>query len=450
MTGDPVDPEVLWGPETAKAVDNFRISGEPMPAPVIRWLALVKAAAAQANASLGLIDPVVADEIITAANAIATGGHPEQFPVDVFQTGSGTSSNMNVNEVISALTSGRAHPNDDVNAGQSSNDVVPTAVQLALLELVGGELLPALEAVESSLRSRSDAFADVVKSGRTHLMDAVPVTLGQEFAGHADQLRAARLGIGQALPELGRLPIGGTAVGNGLNAHPDFADLVRASLRTGLPPAVADFVVAPVDHFAVQGARDAIAALSGALKVTAIALTKISNDVRWMASGPRTGLAEITLPALQKGSSIMPGKVNPVIPEVVLQVAAQVIGNDTAITVAAMQGNFELNVMVPVIARNALESCRLLTTSTRALATCVDGIEADRDNCRRSAEATLASATALNPAIGYGATERIVQRAMREGRTLREVALDEGVDERIVDAALDLRRLAAGNASHET
>lgn len=352
---------------------------------------------------------------------------------------------MNVNEVISALTGGRAHPNDDVNAGQSSNDVVPSAVHLALLEAVGRELLPALEALEESLRAKSGEFGDVIKAGRTHLMDAVPVTLGQEFAGYADQLRAAREGVVRTLPEVGRLPLGGTAVGNGLNTHPAFAGLVRASVRAELPASTADFVDAPLDHFAVQGSRDALAALSGSFKVTAIALTKISNDVRWMASGPRAGLAEISLPALQKGSSIMPGKVNPVIPEVVLQVAAQVIGNDTTITVAAMQGNFELNVMIPVIARNALESGRLLTTSMRALAVCIDGVEANRANCLLTAEATLASATALNPVIGYSATERIVKRAIAEHRSLRDVALDEGVDVDLVDSALDLRRVAAGN-----
>ncbi len=438
-------PDVLWGAETAKAVENFQVSGEPMPAPVIRWLGLIKAAAAEANAALGLVDPTLAEAIVAAGRDIAGGAHAEQFPVDVFQTGSGTSSNMNVNEVISTLTGGRAHPNDDVNAGQSSNDVVPSAVHLALLELVGRDLLPALETLEKSFRSKSEEFSDVVKAGRTHLMDAVPVTLGQELAAHGDQLRAARQGILRALPEVGRLPIGGTAVGNGLNTHPEFAGLVRSWLRRELPASTADLVDAPVDHFAVQGARDALAALSGSFKVTAIALTKISNDLRWMASGPRTGLAEITLPTLQKGSSIMPGKVNPVIPEVVLQVAAQVIGNDTTITVAALQGNFELNVMIPVIARNALESCRLLTTSMRALSVCVDGVEANRSNCLRAAEATLASATALAPVIGYVATERIVQRALNENRPLREVAIDEGVDIDVVDSALDLRRLASGN-----
>jgi fumarate hydratase class II len=438
-------PDVLWGAETAKAVENFRISGEPMPAPVIRWLGLIKAAAAEANAARGILDPTIAEGIVAAALDIAAGTHAAQFPVDVFQTGSGTSSNMNVNEVISTLTGGRAHPNDHVNAGQSSNDVVPSAVHLAVLESVGRDLLPALEALEDSFRSKSEEFRDVVKAGRTHLMDAVPVTLGQELAGHGDQLRAARHGIVRALPEVGRLPLGGTAVGNGLNTHPEFAGLVRSRLRTELPTSTADLVDAPVDHFAAQGARDALAALSGSFKVAAVALTKISNDLRWMASGPRTGLAEIILPALQKGSSIMPGKVNPVIPEVVLQVAAQVIGNDTTIAVAALQGNFELTVMIPVIARNALESCQLLATSTRALAACVDGMEANRSGCLRAAEATLASATALAPLIGYAATERIVQRALGENRPLRDVAIDEGVAVELVESALDLRRLAAGN-----
>jgi fumarate hydratase class II len=437
----------MWGAETAKAVDNFPISGEPVPIRVIHWLARVKWAAALTNVELGLLDEDLGSAIADAAAEIAAGHHDDQFPVDVFQTGSGTSSNMNVNEVIASLTGGRAHPNDHVNLGQSSNDVFPSAVHLAVLEAANVDLLPALDGLSVALEERSVAFADVVKAGRTHLMDAVPVTLGQEFGGHASQVRSAADAVGSTLPPLGRVPLGGTAVGNGLNTHVDFAALVRRRLASRLPPGAGELVQAPDDHFAAQASRDALVATSGALKVVAVALTKICNDLRWMASGPRAGLGEIRLPELQKGSSIMPGKVNPVIPEAVLQVCAQVIGNDAAVTVAGMQGNFELNVMIPVMARNLLSSVDLLASSVSLLARrCVAGIEANTERCSTLAELTLATATALNPAIGYDAATEIVKDAAATGRPLRDVAREHGVPDDVLDEVLDLRRLAAGNA----
>ncbi len=438
----------LWGPETAKAVDNFRISGEPIPVGVVRWLGRIKAAAALTNADLGLLDADLASDIATAGAAIAAGDHDDQFPVDVFQTGSGTSSNMNANEVISALTGRRAHPNDHVNLGQSSNDVFPTAVHLAALEATCERLLPALDSLAASLHRRGADWAHIVKPGRTHLMDAVPVTLGQEFGGYAAQIRAARERVSATLVDVGAVPLGGTAVGTGLNTHPDFAAMTLARLRSGATEAVAAHIAEAVDHFAAQGARDGLAALSGALSGVAVALTKISNDLRWMASGPRAGLGEIVLPSLQKGSSIMPGKTNPVIPEAVLQVAAQVIGNDTAITVGAMQGNFELNVMIPLIARNVLQSVDFLAAAVHSLAVdCIDGIEADEARCRSLAEHTLAIATALNPAIGYDAATAIVLEAQQSGRSVREVALAHGVPADLLDRVLDVRRMAAGPES---
>jgi fumarate hydratase class II len=439
-------PPRLWGPETEKAIANFPISGEPIDPRVVRWLARIKSAAASVNAELGLLDAEVAAAIVDAADAVARGDHADQFPVDVFQTGSGTSSNMNVNEVVSALTGGRAHPNDHVNLGQSSNDVFPSAVQLAVLEAAAVDLLPALDRLADALMERATAFADVVKPGRTHLMDAVPVMLGREFAGYASQIRAAAGGVVATLPQLGRTPLGGTAVGTGLNTHPEFAARVNALLARHLPFDVGAMVGEPDDRFAAQAARDPLVALAGALEVVAVASTKICNDLRWMASGPRTGLAEIRLPELQKGSSIMPGKVNPVVPEAVLQVAAQVIGNATAVTVAGMQGNFELNVMVPVMARNVLQSVSLLASGSRLLADrCVAGIEADEERCAALADLTLAVATALNPVVGYDEATAIVREAATSGRTLREVALDRGVDPEVVDAALDPRVIAGGN-----
>ncbi len=437
---------MLWGSETTKAIENFRISGEPIPVRVVRWLGRIKSAAAAVNAELGLIDADLAVSIVVAADAVASGMYDSDFPIDVFQTGSGTSSNMNANEVISALTDGRAHPNDHVNLGQSSNDVFPTAVHLAALEAAHDELVPALDRLERSLAAKSGEFADVVKAGRTHLIDAVPITLGQEFGGYAAQVAAAGEHVVHTFIDLGRVPLGGTAVGNGLNAHPQFAAMIRTRLTSMCSPGVGDLIAPPIDRFAAQAARDALAATSGSLKVIAIALTKICNDLRWMSSGPRAGLGEITLPELQKGSSIMPGKVNPVVPEAVLQVCAQVIGNDTTITVATMQGNFELNVMVPVIARNLIQSIELLSTASNVLAEkCVDGITANAERCMSLAELTLATATALNPVIGYDAAAAIVRDAQVSGRTLRDVAIEHGVAADVLDRVLDLRQIARGN-----
>ena len=442
-----IEQRPLWGAETEKAVANFPISGEPIPIRVVHWLGHIKSAAASANAELGLLDGDLASEIVRAADAVAAGDHDDQFPVDVFQTGSGTSSNMNVNEVISTLTDGRAHANDHVNLGQSSNDVFPSAVHLAALDATTADLLPALDDLAESLAERAGSFANVVKAGRTHLMDAVPITLGQEFAGYASQMRTAGEAVRSTLPALGRIPLGGTAVGNGLNTHLDFAASARERLAALMAPEVGAMIQPPDDHFAAQASRDALVGTSGSLKVIAVALTKICNDLRWMASGPRAGLGEIRLPELQKGSSIMPGKVNPVIPEAVLQVCAQVIGNDTTITVAGMQGNFELNVMIPVMARNLLQSIDLMASSTRLLGErCVDGIEADEARCMALAEFTLATATALNPVIGYDAASVIVEVAAASGRPLREVAREHGVSDDVMDSALDLRRIAAGES----
>ncbi len=435
--------KTLYGGETKKAVENFPISGETVPVAVIHWLGRIKGAAAQVNAELGLIDKDLGAAIAEAAAAVAAGEHDQQFPIDVFQTGSGTSSNMNTNEVISALTGGKAHPNDHVNYGQSSNDVFPSAVHLAALDRTTNELLPALKKLERSLDRKAKQFKDVVKSGRTHLMDAVPVTLGQEFGGYAAQIRLAQERIESALVHVGQIPLGGTATGTGLNTHPKFADLVRKRLARENK---LKLIAPPADPFEAQANRDALVELSGALKVVAVSLTKIAQDLALMGSGPRAGIGEILLPELQKGSSIMPGKVNPVLPEVVLQVAAQVIGNDTAITIGGMQGQFELNVRIPLIARNLLQSIHLLTTTSDAFREkCIDGIKASKSGTKASAEATLATATALNRAIGYDKATVIVKKAADSGRPLREVALEEGVDAKLYDETIDLRRIAAGN-----
>ena len=429
----------LWGAETRKAVENFPVSGEPIPAPVARWLGRIKAAAARVNADLGLLDADLAERIASSADRVAAGELDDQFPIDVFQPGSGTSSNMNANEVIAALAGEGVHPNDHVNMGQSSNDVFPSAVHLAALGEITDDLRPALEVLAASLERKAAEFDDVVKSGRTHLMDAVPVTLGQEFSGYAAQVRQGIARVADAAPRLGQIPLGGTATGTGLNTHREFAARVRERLsaETGLT------ISAPADPFEAQAARDGLVEASGALKVVAVSLTKIANDLRMMGSGPRAGLAEIFLPELQKGSSIMPGKVNPVIPEVVTQVAAQVIGNDAAITVGGLQGHFELNVFVPLIARNLLDSIELLASAARLLAAkCVDGIEANRKQCERYAELTLSAATALNPSIGYDAATEIVKEAAASGRSLREVAREAGVDESILDEALDYHAMA--------
>ena len=431
--------EQLWGGETAKAVENFPVSGERVPVPVVRWLGRLKAAAARANTELGELDGDLAERIAAAGDEVAEGRHDDQFPIDVFQTGSGTSSNMNANEVIANLAGEGVHPNDHVNLGQSSNDVFPSAVHLAALGEVREDLLPAMEGLAEALEAKASEFAEVVKAGRTHLMDAVPVTLGQEFGGYAAQVRLGLERIEGALGRVGQIPLGGTATGTGLNTHPDFAGLVRRRLAadTGLE------ISEPLDRFEAQGNRDALVELSGALKVYAVSMIKIAGDLALMGSGPRAGLAELRLPELQKGSSIMPGKVNPVIPEVVIQVGDQVIGNDGAITAAGSQGQFELNVRVPVIARNLLDSIKLLASASRLLdERCVSGLEANTEMTDRHAEATLATATALNPHIGYDRATEIVKEAADSGRTLREVALEKGVDEAVLEQALDHRRMA--------
>jgi fumarate hydratase, class II len=429
----------LWGGETKKAVANFPVSGEPIPPAVARWLGRIKAAAARVNAELGLLDEEKAERIAEAGDRIAAGELDDQFPIDVFQTGSGTSSNMNANEVIASLAGDDVHANDDVNMGQSSNDVFPSAVHLAALDEIVKDLLPALQRLADSLQAKAAEFDDVVKSGRTHLMDAVPVTLGQEFGGYAAQVRQGYDRVGSTLERLGQIPLGGTATGTGLNTHPEFAARVRRRLSDETQLTIS----APADPFESQAARDSLVETSGALKTVAVSLTKIANDLRLMGSGPRAGLAEIFLPELQKGSSIMPGKVNPVIPEVVTQVSAQVIGNDAAITIGGMQGHFELNVFVPLLARNLLQSIKLLASASRLLAErCVDGIEANREVCERYAELTLSAATALNPYIGYDAASEIVKEAASSGRSLREVARDRGVAEDVLDKALDFRAMA--------
>jgi fumarate hydratase class II len=434
----------LWGGETTKAVANFPVSGERVPLPVVRWLGRIKGTAARANAELGLLDAELAERIAAAGDEIAAGKHDAQFPIDVFQTGSGTSSNMNANEVIANLAGEGAHPNDHVNMGQSSNDVFPSAVHLAALDEATNTLLPALEQLEASFAAKAEAFKDIVKSGRTHLMDAVPVTLGQEFGGYAAQIRLGRKRVLNALPQVAQIPLGGTATGTGLNTHRDFAAKVRERLAadTGLT------ISPPEDAFEAQANRDALVELSGALKVIAVSLIKIAGDLALMGSGPRVGIGELYLPELQKGSSIMPGKVNPVLPEVVLQVGAQVIGNDTAITIGGLQGQFELNVRIPLIARNLLQSIALLSSASRLFAEkCVDGIEPNLPGLEASAEGTLAVATALNPFIGYDKAAEIVKEAAASGGTLREVARKHGVDEETLDKALDLRKIAAGSSA---
>jgi fumarate hydratase class II len=429
----------LWGGETRKAIANFPVSGEPIPTPVARWLGRIKSAAALVNGELGLLDEEKAQRIAAAADRVANGELDDQFPIDVFQTGSGTSSNMNANEVIASLAGEGVHANDDVNMGQSSNDVFPSAVHLAALDEIVHDLLPALDQLAAALQAKATEFADVVKSGRTHWMDAVPVTLGQEFGGYAAQVREGKARVEGTLGRLGKIPLGGTAVGTGLNTHPEFAARVRAKLAhdTGLT------ISAPADPFESLAARDGLVEASGALKTLAVSLTKIANDLRFLGSGPRAGLAEISLPELQKGSSIMPGKVNPVIPEVVTQVAAQVIGNDAAIAIGGMQGHFELNVFVPLMARNLLQSIKLLASASRLLdEKCVSGIEANREQCESYAELTLSAATALNPYIGYDKASEIVKKAAASGRSLREVAREEGVSDDVLDEALDYRKMA--------
>ncbi|WP_040782474.1 class II fumarate hydratase [Nocardia pneumoniae] len=435
----PVD--ALWRAQTQRAVENFPISGRGLERAQIRALGLLKAACATVNRDLGLLDPVKADAIIAAAEEIADGKHDDQFPIDVFQTGSGTSSNMNANEVIASLAKARGvtvHPNDDVNMSQSSNDTFPTATHLAATEAVITDLVPALEHLRLALLDKSTEWRTVVKSGRTHLMDAVPVTLGQEFGGYTRQVAAGIERIMATLPRLGELPIGGTAVGTGLNAPEGFgakvvAELVRATDIDTLREAE--------DHFEAQAARDGLVEASGALRTIAVSLTKIANDIRWMGSGPLTGLAEIQLPDLQPGSSIMPGKVNPVLPEAVTQVAAQVIGNDAAVAFAGAGGAFELNVYIPVMARNLLESIRLLANVSRLFADkCVRGLVANVEHLRTLAESSPSIVTPLNSAIGYEEAAAVAKEALREKKTIRQTVIDRGLlDEKLTEDELDRR-----------
>lgn len=437
-----------WRAQTQRAVENFPVSGQRLERAHIEALARIKGAAAKVNAQLGVVDKEVAEAIQEAAAEVAGGRWDEHFPVDVFQTGSGTSSNMNTNEVIATLAGERlgrdVHPNDHVNASQSSNDVFPSSIHIAATAAVTHDLIPALEHLAASLSRKSEEFADVVKSGRTHLMDATPVTLGQEFGGYAAQVRYGVERLKSSLPRLAELPLGGTAVGTGINTPPGFSAAVIQEIAqvTGLPLTEAR------DHFEAQGARDGIVETSGQLRTIAVGLTKIANDLRWMSSGPRTGLAEIRLPDLQPGSSIMPGKVNPVVPEAVLMVAAQVVGNDATIATAGAAGNFELNVMLPVIAKNVLESIRLLANVSRLLADrTVDGITADRERTREYAESSPSVVTPLNKYIGYEEAAKVAKKSLAERKTIREVVLEGGYVERgdltleQLDEALDVLRM---------
>jgi fumarate hydratase, class II len=440
----PVD--ARWGAQTQRAVENFPVSGQPVEPGMVHALGAIKAAAARVNGELGVIDADVASAVAASADEVAEGRHDDQFPVDVFQTGSGTSTNMNANEVIARLASERlgrdVHPNDEVNASQSSNDVFPSAIHVAAARAVRHDLLPAMAHLAATLGERAEAFATVVKAGRTHLMDATPVTLGQELAGYAAQVAQARDRVSATLPRVGELPLGGTATGTGLNAPEGYAAAAIEQVASFFDVELSE----AEDHFAAQGARDALVSLSGELRAYAGALLKVANDLRWLASGPRTGLAEIRLPDLQPGSSIMPGKVNPVIPEAVSQVVAQVYGNDTAVAFAGSQGNLELNVFLPVIARNLLESVRILTNVSRLFADrCIAGIEADEERCRAYAEATPQAATALNPVLGYERVAALVKESAATGRSIRELVLDAGLlGEAELDDALDLLSLARG------
>ena len=429
----------LWRAQTQRAVENFPISGTPIEPALIHAIGRVKSAAARVNGELGILDPAQADAIVGAAESVVAGEHDDQFPIDVFQTGSGTSSNMNANEVIATLAqrSGTdVHPNDHVNASQSSNDTFPTAIHVAATLAVVGDLLPALDALAGSLERKAEEFAGLVKSGRTHLMDATPVLLGQELGGYAATVRYAAERLESVLPRVRELPLGGTAVGTGINTPPGFAERVIAVLgeASGQP-----FTEAR-NHFEAQGTRDSLVELSGVLRTYAVGLTKICNDLRWMASGPTTGLAEIHLPDLQPGSSIMPGKVNPVLPEATLMVCFQVVGNDAAVAAAGASGSFELNVAMPVIARNVLESVRLLAASSRLLAErCVDGITANADRMRQYAESSPSVVTPLNRYLGYEAAATIAKRALADGATIRETVIAMGYVERgeLTEAELD-------------
>ncbi|MEV5576198.1 class II fumarate hydratase [Spirillospora sp. NPDC052269] len=440
-----VPAEAKWRAQTQRAVENFPISGRGLEPTHIAALGQIKAAAAAVNAELGVLQKDMAEAIREAALEVAAGKWDDQFPIDVFQTGSGTSSNMNTNEVVATLATERlgrdVHPNDHVNASQSSNDVFPSSIHIAATGAVLNDLIPALRHLEASLARKQAEFAEVVKSGRTHLMDATPVTLGQEFGGYAAQVRLGAERLEAVLPRLAELPLGGTAVGTGINTPPGFAARVIAEISraTGLPLTEAR------DHFEAQGARDGLVEASGALKTIAVSLTKIANDLRWMGSGPRAGLAEIRLPDLQPGSSIMPGKVNPVIPEAVTQVAAQVIGNDAAITFGGASGAFELNVMLPMLARNVLESISLLANVSRLLADrTVDGIEANVERAREYAESSPSIVTPLNRYIGYEEAAKVAKQALAERKTIRQVVIERGhlqngnLTEAQLDAALDV------------
>jgi fumarate hydratase class II len=445
-----VPADALYGAQTQRAVGNFPISGRGLERSQIRALGLVKAACARVNARLGVLEPALAEAIASAADEVATGDHDTQFPVDVFQTGSGTSSNMNANEVIAALAGRNAgctvHPNDHVNASQSSNDVFPTTIHLAATESVAHDVMPALVHLASTLTRRSHDWDKVVKAGRTHLMDAVPVTLGQEAGGWAAQARYGVERLASCLPRLGELPIGGTAVGTGLNAPPGFGAAVVEQLRraTGL-----DVLTEARDHIEAQAARDGLVEASGGLRTVAVSLFKIANDIRWLGSGPRAGLAELQLPDLQPGSSIMPGKVNPVICEATMMVAAQVIGNDACIAFCGTQGNLEINAMMPVMARNVLESARLLAAAARLLADrVVEGAEADEQRCLAYAESSPATVTALNRYLGYEEAAAIAKQALLERRTIREVVRERGhldngtLTAEQLDEALDVLNMA--------
>ncbi len=445
--GDVLVPaEARWGAQTQRAVENFPISGRRVESSLVAALALVKGQAALVNAEIGVIDAGVAAAIDAAATEVAAGLHDAHFPVDVFQTGSGTSTNMNMNEVLAQLAGERlgrkVSPNDEVNASQSSNDTFPSAIHLAAAREIVGDLVPALEHLALALRAKSSELADVVKSGRTHLMEATPVTLGQEMAGYAAAIEHGVERLHSSLGRVAELPLGGTAVGTGLNAKPGFAAEVVERLRraTGLPLSEAR------DHFEAQGARDALVEASGVTRTIAVSLYKVANDLRWMSSGPRCGLGEIHLPDLQPGSSIMPGKVNPVVPEAVCQVVAQVIGNDAAVAFGGAAGNFELNVMLPVIARNLLESIRLLASVSRALADkCVDGIVADVERCRTYALSSPSIVTSLNPYIGYENAAKVVKKALAENKDLKAVVLEMGLlAEDEVDRALDVLAMTRG------
>jgi fumarate hydratase class II len=443
-----VPADALWRAQTQRAVENFPVSGRGLEPAHIKALAQIKGAAAQVNVRLGVLPAEVGEAIATAAAHVAEGGYDDQFPVDVFQTGSGTSSNMNANEVLATLASREldrpVHPNDEVNASQSSNDVFPSSIHLAATDAVMHDLLPALRHLGFALEAKVDEFATVVKAGRTHLMDATPVTLGQEFSGYAAQVQYGIERLESSLPRLAELPLGGTAVGTGVNTPPGFAPEVIAKLRemTGLPLAEAR------NHFEAQGARDALVETSGQLRTIAVGLYKIANDIRWMGSGPRAGLRELQIPDLQPGSSIMPGKVNPVVCESVRQVCAQVIGNDATVAFSGSQGDFELNVMLPVMARNLLESIRLLANASRLLADrCVNGLVANVEIAREYAEASPSIVTPLNRFLGYEEAASIAKQALASGQSIRAVVRDRGhveagrITEEELEQALDVLRM---------